>query len=41
MPVIGGRARRRERPFEIVERRKRDSAKDREFQRPRRGFDLP
>ncbi len=40
VPVIGRRARRRERPFEIVEGRKRDSAKDRELQRPRRGFDL-
>ena len=40
VPVVGRRARRRERPFEIIERRKRDSAKDRELQRPRRGFDL-
>ncbi len=40
MPVIGRRPRRRERPFEIIEGRKRDSAKDRELQRSRRGFNL-
>ena len=40
MPVLGGLARRRERPFEIVERGKGDGAKDRKLQRPRRGFDL-
>ncbi len=40
VPVVGRCARRRERPFEIIERRKRDRAKDRELQRPRRGFDL-
>ena len=40
MPVIGRCACRCERPFEILERRKRDGAKDPELQRPCRGFDL-
>src|SRR5579863_3050947 len=38
--VLGGFARRRERAFEIVERRKRDGAKDREFERAGLRFDL-
>src|ERR1700721_923938 len=40
VPVVGRYARRREGPFEIIERRKRDRAKDRKLQRPRRRFDL-
>ena len=40
VPVVGRRARRGESPIEIIERGKRDGAKDRELQRPRRGFNL-
>ena len=40
MSVSGGLARRREGPLDIVERRKRDGAKDGELQRARRGFHL-
>ena len=38
--VQGGFTRRREGAIEIVKRRKRDGAKDRKLERPRRGFDL-
>ena len=41
VPVVGRCACRGESPFEIIERRKRDRAKDRELQRPRRGFNVP
>ena len=40
VPVIGGFARRGERAIEIVERGKRDGAKDRKLERARRRFDL-
>ena len=40
VPVVGRCAGRREGPFEIIERRKRDRTKDRELERPRRGFNL-
>ena len=40
VPVVGRCARRRESLFEIIERGNRDRAKDREFQSPRRGFNL-
>ena len=39
MLLLGGLTRRRERAFEIVERGKRDGAKDGELERARRGFE--
>ena len=40
MQLLSGCARRREGAFQIIERGKRDSAKDGEFERTRSGFDL-